>query len=188
MQFPLAATFVDRASLKRIPGEIRVAVEQHMLLWTGWQYRSSDEDRAWDWWQIYLECQLPDGRYECYAVLTDNVLQGLMALDFKERKTGAGNEIIVDYLATNPANRMAHQGLKYIGIALVAVAIMRSTEQGANGRIRLESLPGAAGFYESLGMVKQPRRSTEGNSVYMLESKTAEELLAEITAQGIVKL
>ncbi len=43
-------------------------------------------------------------------------------------------------------------------------------------------------FYESLGMEKQPRRSAAGNLVYTFEPATAEQLLAEIKAQGIVEL
>jgi len=96
--------------------------------------------------------------------------------------------VIVDYLATNPANRTAGQGLKYVGIGLIAVALARSIECGAGGRIWLESLPGAASFYEGLGMIQQSRRSAEGNLVYTLEVATAEQLLDEIKRQGILEL
>jgi hypothetical protein len=59
-------------------------------------------------------------------------------------------------------------------------------ELGHGGSIWLESLPGAAAFYESLGMARQPRRSAEGNLIYWLLPATAEQLLEEITARGIV--
>ena len=71
---------------------------------------------------------------------------------------------------------------------MIAVALGRSIEFGARSRIWLESLPGAARFYESLGMTRQPRRSVEGNQVYTLEAATAEQLLVEINAKGIVEL
>jgi len=187
MQLPLAAGFVDRRSGARVRGLIQIAVEEHLLLWTSWRYRPRDEDRAWDWWSIFQECRLSEGRFECYAALADGDLQGLMVLDLRGKRTGTGKGIIVDYLATNPANRTAGQGLKCVGIGLIAVALMRSIEGGAAGRIWLESLPGAAGFYESLGFEKQPRRSAEGNMVYTLEPAAAEQLLAEIEAQGIVE-
>jgi len=58
---------------------------------------------------------------------------------------------------------------------------------GLATRIEL-GIGGAASFYESLGMVKQPRRSAEENLVYTLEAATAEQLLAEIKAKGIVEL
>ena len=112
----------------------------------------------------------------------------LVAEIFGKSGPVVGAAIIVDYLATNPANRIAGRGIKCVGVGLIAVALVRSIECGAGGRIRLESLPGAAGFYEGLGLAKQPRRSVEGNRVYTLEATTAEQLLAEIKAKGIVEL
>jgi hypothetical protein len=169
-------------------GLIHIAVEEHLLLWTNWRYRPRDEDRSWDWWSIFQECRLSGGRLECYAALVGGNLQGLMVLNLRGKRNRTGKAIIVDYLAGNPANRTAGQGLKYVGIGLIALAVARSIECGAGVRIWLESLPGAARFYESLGMAKQPRRSADGNLVYTLETAIAEQLLAEIKAQGIVEL
>ena len=169
-------------------GLIHIAVEEHLLLWTSWRYRSGDEDRAWDWWSIFRECKLSGGRLECFAAVATGNLQGLMALDLRGKRARTGAAIIVDYLATNPANRTAAQGLKYVGIGIIAVAIAQSIERGYGGRIWLESLPGAASFYGGLGMAKQPRRSAEGNLVYTLEAATAEQLLDEIKRKGIVEL
>jgi len=50
MQFPVAARFVERVSGDWVPGLIHPAVEEHLLLWTRWQYRPRDEDRAE--WQL----------------------------------------------------------------------------------------------------------------------------------------
>jgi hypothetical protein len=188
MQFPLAAGFVDKKSGGRVPGLIHIAVEEHLLLWTSWRYRPCDEDQAWDWWSIFQEGRLSGGRFECYAALATGNLQGLMALDIQGKRSSMSKGVIVDYLATNPANRTAGQGLKYVGIGLIAVALARSIECGAGGRIWLESLPGAASFYEGLGMIQQSRRSAEGNLVYTLEVATAEQLLDEIKRQGILEL
>jgi hypothetical protein len=126
------------------------------------------------------------GRYECYAALAANDLQGLMVLDLNMRRTGTGKGVIVDYLATNPSNRKPTRGFKHVGIALMAAAITRSVDHGAGGRIWLESLPRAAGFYESLGMAKHTRRSAEGNLIYILDPAVAEQLLDVIRGQGIV--
>jgi hypothetical protein len=187
MQLPLTASFVDKASGTRVPGLIQAAVDQHLLRWTGWRYESRDDDRGWDWWGIYRECRSSAGRYECFAVEAAHDLQGLMVLDLRGRRTSDGRPIIVDYLATNPANRAATRGLKYVGIALIAVAIRRSFETGRDGRIWLESLPRAAGFYESLGMNRQPRRSADGNLVYSLEPAVAQQLLEKIKQSRIVE-
>ncbi len=70
----------------------------------------------------------------------------------------------------------------------MGLALSRSIECGAGGRVWLESLPGAASFYEGLGLVKQFRRSAEGNLAYTLEAATAEQLLDEIKRQGIVEI
>jgi hypothetical protein len=188
MQFPLAAGFVDKKSGGRVAGLIHIAVEEHLLLWTSWRYRPRDEDRAWDWWSIFQECKFSGGLLECFAAVTAGNLQGLMALDLRGKRTKTGKAIVVDYLATNPANRTAEQGFKCVGIGLIAVALARSIECGASGRIWLESLPGAASFYEGLGMIQQPRRSVEGNLVYTLEAPAAEQLLDEIKRQGILEL
>lgn len=111
-----------------------------------------------------------------------------MVLDLRGKKNKTGKAIIVDYLATNPGNRSADHGLKCVGIGLIAVALARSIECGAGGRIWLESLPEAGGFYEALGMARQIRPSVEGNLVYTREAATAEQLLDEIKRKGIVKL
>ena len=187
MQLPLAASFVDKASGARVPGLIHIAFDQHLLWWTGWRYDAKDEDRSWDWWGIYRECGSSAGRYECYAAEAADALQGLMVLDLRGMRTSARKAIIVDYLATNPANRAANRGLKYVGIALIAVAIRRGMEKGTGGRIWLESLPGAASFYESLGMDRQSGRSAEGNLIYVLEPRVAEQLLEKIKENRIVE-
>jgi hypothetical protein len=188
MHFPLAAGFIDKVAGARVSGFIHVADEEHLLLWTSWRYRPRDEDRTWDWWSIFQECKLSGGRLECFAAVAAGNLHGLMALDLGGKRTRTGAAIIVDYLATNPANRTAGQGLKCVGVGMIAVALSRSVECGCGGRICLESLPGAARFYESLGMTKQPRRSVAGNLVYTLEAAAAEQLLVEIKTQGILGL
>ncbi len=162
------------------------ATERDLLLWTRWRYRPQDEDRTWDWWEIFLECKSSRGRYECYAAIAQNELQGLMQLDLKPRSMGPAQRIVVDYLATNPANRVADQGLKHVGIGLLALAVVLSFEFRKEGRIRLESLSGAVGFYESLGMVRQARRSRDGNSIFELGSEEAKQLLEEIRERRIL--
>ncbi len=127
-------------------GFILPATERDMLLWTRWRYRPQDEDGIWDWWEIFLECKTSRGRYECYAAIAQHELQGLMQLDLKPRRVGSGKGIVVDYLATNPGNRASDKGLKHVGIGLLALAVVLSLERGKEGRIRLESLPGAEGF------------------------------------------
>lgn len=83
MHFPLTTNFIYKGSGERVSGLIEIAIDQHLLLWTGWRYRDRDEDRTWDWWSIYVGCGSPGARCECYAALAGNELQGLMALDLE---------------------------------------------------------------------------------------------------------
>ena len=115
MRLPLAVSLIDKGSGERVPGVVRMAIEQDLLLWMRWRYRPSDQDRTWDWWGIYLESMASDGRHECYAALAAEGLHGLMLLNLEKRKLGTGSGMVVDYLSTNPANRREAQGLKYIG-------------------------------------------------------------------------
>jgi len=175
MQLPSLARFIDKHSGARIHGSIHAAAERHLGFWRDWRYNPYDEDRAWDWWAIYQECASWAERYECYAAMAANQLQGLMVIDLRGRRLGDGSALIVDYLATNPASRAAHHGLKHVGLELMSLAVRRSREVGAGGRLWLEALPGAAGFYESLGMTRRFQASEEGHCIYTLESPLAPE-------------
>jgi len=169
-----------------VDGLIQLAADEHLVRWTDWRYAPDDQDRTWDWWSIYRECRSSGGRYECYAALAKDHLQGLMVLDLEGGGTGGAGGIVVDYLAANPSNRAAQRGLNYVGVALMAVAVVRSLEEGAPGGVWLESLPGAERFYQSLGMVRQPQRSAEGNAVFALAPEVAERSLEKIRHQGIL--
>jgi hypothetical protein len=187
MRLPLTANFIDKGSGSKVPGVVQRAVEQDLLLWLRWRYRTRDPDRTWDRWGIYLDTLVSNGRHECYAALAAEELQGLMQIELEERGTRSDDAVIVDYLSTNPINRTAVRGLKYVGLALIATAIIRSVERESAGRIWLESLSAAARFYENLGMEKQPFRSSDGHLVYTLESEAAEQLLEEIKKKGIIE-
>jgi hypothetical protein len=102
-----------------------------------------------------------------------------MALDLRGRRLGPERALVVDYLATNPVDRIEGEGYKYIGVCLMAVAILRSLELGLDGRLWLESLPDpkTLRFYENLGMSRQPHKSVAGYDVFALETKPAMEFL-----------
>jgi hypothetical protein len=187
MELPCRAKFIDRSTNRAVQGRIESATENDLLAWTRWRYRSDDEDIHWDWWSIFQECNADPGRYECYSAVALTGLQGLMVLDLKRRRS-LHRPITVDYLATNPGNRQRDSALKYVGLALIGVAILRSREVGAGGSLWLEALPGAAGFYKNLGMQKSSRKSPEGNLIYSFNPSGAEHLLDEIGQRGILEL
>jgi hypothetical protein len=188
IRFPINCWLVERQTGKTVAGQIGPTTKRDLLGWVQWRYRADDEDKTWDWWGIYLQSQGPENRYECYSLITSGTLEGLMVLDLKLHKTASGEAIVVDYLATNPKDRMKDNGLKYVGLALLSTAIKRSMECGAQGAVWLESLPGAGSFYASLGMKPQPAKSSEGNLIYVLGAALAKQLLEEIRDRGIITI
>jgi hypothetical protein len=61
MELPIATWFVDKSSGKSVLGLVQIATGQDLLRWTGWRYRATDGDRAWDWRSIHRECIASDG-------------------------------------------------------------------------------------------------------------------------------
>lgn len=186
MRLPISATLVERAGNKLVLAEARLATERDLLGWTNWEYARNDADRDWDWWSIFQEANESGGKLECHALVAEPVLQGLMLLNLAERGKERNQSLVVDYLATNPANRNPASGLKRVGLALLAVAIMRSQDCGMRGRIWLESLPNAEAFYVSLGFVAEPRRSQGDLAVFTLSESAAAELLEEMKSRDII--
>jgi hypothetical protein len=182
----LGTTFVDRATRRPVRGVIRQADERDLLGWTRWRYRPDDEDRGWDWWEIFRDCRQSGGRYECYAAVVGPDVQALMMLDVAGRPPGGRRSLVIEYLATSPLNRHLDRGLKHVGIALVGMAVRRSLERKLKGRLWLESLPGAAAFYESLGFRRLPAVSAAGYVVYVLTAARAKALLKTISNRGIL--
>lgn len=76
-------------------------------------------------------------RYECYSAVTDSGVEGLMSLDLEMKRVETGNAVTIDYLASNPENRPPGAKLKHVGAALIALAILRSREAGAEGSLWL---------------------------------------------------
>lgn len=187
MRFPISATLVERASGKEVAAEVHFATERNLFGWTNWNYARRDADRDWDWWSIFQEAKASGGKLECYALVAGLELQGLMLLNLTGCRMGKNKTLVVDYLATNPANRHLESGFKRVGMALLAVAIMRSLDCGMGGRIRLESLPDAEAFYVSLGFVARTGKSPGGLTVFTLSASAAVELLEELKRKEIIE-
>jgi len=113
-----------------------------------------------------------------------------MTLDLRGRKIDQARGLVVDYLATNPHDRVAGQGFKYIGVCLMAVAVARSLELAMEGRLYLESLPDpkTLKFYENLGMTRRLRKSSEGYDVFVFETERAMEFLTTATNEQWVRI
>jgi hypothetical protein len=178
----------QRSNGERVKGLISKASIHDMLKWADWQYSPDAEDKEWDWVSPYIESLQSPSRFECYSTFAVRDVQGLMRLDLGSPDRPSCPPVVVDYLATNPANREQGFGLKYIGVTLIAVAVMRSIALGRRGRIILESLPGAEPFYTSLGMRKLRGSSPDGYSIFTLSESRGLQLLDEIRKKRIISM
>jgi hypothetical protein len=176
----------QRATRERVKALISRASIHDVLAWADWQFPADAEDHEWDWVTFFTDSLQEPTRYECYSTFAAGDVQGLMRLDLGAPDHPQPRFVTVDYLTTNPANRDRNSGLKFIGVALMAVAVMRSLVLGRRGRIVLESLPGAEPFYRSLGMRKLRRTSPDGYSIFTLNEKAARQLLDEIRKKRII--
>ncbi len=190
MKLPVIAMFEDKATSQTTPGLISLATFVEVQAQQQWAYPGDALDQDWDWLNIWLPCQTRPDSFECYSVVIRDELHGLMVVDLRGKHVPAGRALVVDYLATNPLNRIARQGFKYIGVALMAVAVARSLELGMAGRVWLESLsdPKTLKFYQSIGMIRQPEQSADGFDVFVFESARALEFLTTATNEKWVSI
>lgn len=175
MKFPVATRFAERATGNHVDGEIRPSIWLDIAGQLQWKYGGSALDAEWDWAGIFDGSQTSRSRIECYSAVAGDELHGLISLDIRGRKIGRAKGLVVDYLATNPQNRAG--GLKYVGIALMAVAVARSRELKMGGRIWLESLPDprTLAFYEGIGMIKHSEKSRGGFDAFTFDIDAAAE-------------
>lgn len=188
IKFPLQARLRDRSSGAAVPADIGPMAESDVELWGLWQYPKDAGDRSWEWDRIFADTRRPGGENECYAVVAQEELQGLMSLALSGKRTAEGQALVVEYLASNPANRYTTSGLKDVGVALVALAVHRSREIGWAGRLWLESLPEAAAFYEHCGFIRLPGISADGFDMFWLSEDAADALWRKARKAGILSL
>ena len=175
MTFPVAAGFEERTTGNHVDGEIHPTIWLDIAAQLQWKYGGGALDAEWDWAGIFDGSQTRHSRIECYSAMAGDELHGLISLDIRGRKIGRAKGLVVDYLATNPQNRAG--GLKYVGIALMAVAVARSRELKMGGRIWLESLPDprTLAFYEGIGMTKHSEKSQDGFDAFTFDIDAAAE-------------
>ena len=184
MMFPVKAHLRERNSGAKVLASVHPMGKADIAQWSLWAYRRDDEDKTWEWPEILEKSR--SGSTECYALSARGRLEGLACLDIKGQATASGHALVVDFLASRPENRGG--GLKDVGTAFLAIAVHRSRELGWAGRLRLESLPGAEGYYMRLGFTKLPGRSEDGFAVFELSEENANQLLNHAQARDIVSL
>ena len=180
MKLPVMLKLSDRATGSAVAGLIRRTIFLDVLQWYSWLYSTDAQDREWDWMAIFTESIQYPRRFECYSLIVGGALHCLMRLDLRGKQLRRVRWLIIEYLAANPVDRNKTGGMKYLGEAMVAVATERSLEHNLQGRLWLESLPGAQGFYKNLGFETVGRQTKEGYYRYVLDSDTALQLLTAV--------
>lgn len=134
-------------------------VEQFDLLWRELllEFEEVDARLSWRFKQQLME---RNANYECYALECEGLLQGLLMLETQNRWSlfDIGQRLVyVEVIMTAPWNRPRIQRppeWRQVGRSLMAWARQRSVDLGYEGRVGLQSLPDAVGFYEQIGMVR----------------------------------
>ena len=188
IDFPLKAILRDRKTAAGVVARIHPMMESDVEAWSEWEYEKNDEDRTWEWDEVFEEAEQSDSGIECYALYADERLHGLVSFDLQGHSSSGGCALIVDYVATNPCNRRGDAGLKDVGTALLAFAVCRSRELGWKGRLWLESLERAEPVYMHLGFAKLPGRSKDGHALFELGEVGAARLRQTVREQGILSL
>jgi len=142
-----------------VPAVVRPVEHSDKVLWSHWHTHMphSAEDAHWDWDDYIDEAIAMPDRFAGFALEANGELQGLRQLEVTDavgesNVTRYGTHAMV--LATAPWNRPPHPRFRGVGSILVCVAILRSVQDGHDGKVHCESLPGAERFHRKNGMVE----------------------------------
>jgi len=164
------------ATGEEITAQIRPARLEDISLWQQWkdQMPATAEDAHWHWDEYISMAEIYPQQLACFTLLADGRVQGLILLELKHENERGEQDIHALRISTAPWNRLPNKQFKYAGSLLLATAVKFSFERGCEGRLWLESLPGAEGFYLHLGMIKLSERSPEEELVqFKFDTKEA---------------
>jgi GNAT superfamily N-acetyltransferase len=144
-------------------------VEHFDLLWRGLLLEFEEVDARLSW-RFKQQLAERNANYECYALECEGLTQGLLMLETQNRWSFFGwsffgwsffdrgqRLVYVEVIMTAPWNRLVIQRppeWRRVGRSLMAWARQRSADLGYEGRVGLQSLPNAVGFYEQIGMMR----------------------------------
>jgi len=157
----LKVKIVVAATGEEVIAEIRPARLDDVILWQRWkgQMPAAAEDAHWRWDEYILLAEMHPRELACFILLAEGEAQGLMLLELEHENDLGEKDIHGLHISTAPWNRLPEKRFKYVGSLLVAIAVKLSIARGCEGRLWLESLPGAEGFYRRLGMIELGERS-----------------------------
>ncbi len=179
----MKAKIVATSTGQEIMAELRPARLGDIALWREWvrQMPATAEDAHWQWDEYILLAKLYPDELACFVLLAEGQAQGLMLLELEHRNELGERDVHGLRISTAPWNRLPRKRFKYVGSLLVAVAVQVSLDRGCEGRLGLESLPGAEGFYRRLGMTELEEPShTEGLTRFKFEPEQAAAFLQKM--------
>jgi hypothetical protein len=178
---------VERSTGRKVPGELRPAVESDKVLWSRWQgFMPADaEDAHWEWDALMDLANAMPEQFAVYALVAEGELQGLRMLEVSEDDV-ATYGVHALRLSTAPWNRPPETRYRGVGSVLVGAAIIRSIEDGRNGWVHCESLPKAEPFHEKNGMTIFDDLSPEGLRRYRFVEDAAWSFLMQLQQEGYV--
>lgn len=147
-----------------VPGVLTELAPRHLedfeTRWMSQLREAREEDKYWDWQFKKRLTARSEEEYEGYAIECEELTQGLLLLEIQRHRSffQRGERLVyVEAVSAAPWNRIWLQStprFRGIGTVLLDFAQQRSLELGYGGRVGLESLPGAIGFYESRSMIR----------------------------------
>jgi hypothetical protein len=179
---------LDTRNRELVEGVVRLARQEDKVLWSHWHgalYRGA-EDAHWAWDDLIDQAFADPDQFVVYALEARSELQGL-------RMIQVAQDEVEDYgvhalrLSTAPWNRPPDVRYRGVGSLLVAVAILRSLEDGRDGQVHCESLPGAEEFHRNNGMVVFDGLSDEGLSRYRFTGSLANRFLHRLRCKGLLR-
>lgn len=174
-----------RADSVFVAGTIRSTSLSDKMLWTRWheEMPADAEDGHWEWDQfIDLSLTFPN-QIHIAALELASQLQGLMWLDLTtERSEGWGYHIA--RVSTAPWNRPPDSVYRGVGSILIASAIFKSLHDNRDGRIYLESLPGAEDYYRRCGMQECGRSDEEHLLQFRFDPEGAWDFVMRLEREG----
>jgi len=181
---------IERATKLAIDAELRPISLSDDVLWTHWHGHLDKDapDAGWEWDRfISLALTMPE-RLAAYAVEAEGELQGMALLelsaDVDDHIETCGTHLF--RLSTAPWNRRPERRYWGVGSTLVAATILRSQEDGHDGRIYCEPLPEAEAFYENSGMEPFDGRCEEGLQRYRFTREGALAFLLKMRQKGLI--
>ena len=178
---------VERATGNLVGGVIRPAKPSDKVLWTHWhgEMPADAEDGHWEW-DVFMDWgMLMPERFAVYALEAAGELQGLRMIEVSEDDVERYG-VHALRLSTAPWNRGPAGRYKGTGSLLVAIAILRSLEDGRQGNVHCESLPAAEAFHERNGMVVFDDLSAEGLRRYRFTAEAGWDFILRLERDGLI--